>query len=238
MGLVAVASVKGSPGATALSAALAAGWPGPGRPIVVEADPAGGALAARFGLRSEPSLATYVADARRDHSDDALAGSLQHLGRTEVLVAPANPAVAEWAVGAAAERLATCFAGDDGRAAFVDVGRLDPVSPAMPFALAARRLLIVTRPTFEALEPVRHRAQALAELGCRPELVLLGDAPHGPDEVSAALELAVAGVVAHDRAVADALAAGRLSARRLHRSRLWRSYQGLAAELARSEAAA
>ncbi len=48
--LVAVASVKGSPGVTTLCVALAACWPDPAGAIVVEADPAGGDVAMRFGL--------------------------------------------------------------------------------------------------------------------------------------------------------------------------------------------
>ena len=52
MTVVSLLSVKGAPGVTTLSCLVASLWAGPGPVAVVEADPAGGDLAARFGLTS------------------------------------------------------------------------------------------------------------------------------------------------------------------------------------------
>ena len=54
--LIAVCSLKSSPGVTTLAVALGARWPGPEVPIVVEADPAGGDLLTRFRLSAELTL--------------------------------------------------------------------------------------------------------------------------------------------------------------------------------------
>ena len=67
--LVAVASVKGAPGVTTTALALAAAWPaavdGGVRPVVVEADAAGGDVAARLGLPHAPGLLDVAVAARR-----------------------------------------------------------------------------------------------------------------------------------------------------------------------------
>ena len=57
--LVAMVSVKGAPGVTTLAVGLATRWPR-GEAVVVEADPAGGDLSARFGLAHDPGLAAMA----------------------------------------------------------------------------------------------------------------------------------------------------------------------------------
>ena len=61
----AFASVKASPGVTTLCQALALCWPEDRAVIVVEADPAGGDLAARLDLPAEPGLVSLAAAGRR-----------------------------------------------------------------------------------------------------------------------------------------------------------------------------
>src|SRR5262249_53388734 len=63
--LVAVLSLKGSPGVTTFSIALAARWPATARALLVEADPSGGDIATRFSLASAPGLVSFAAAARR-----------------------------------------------------------------------------------------------------------------------------------------------------------------------------
>ena len=48
--LVALCSLKGSPGVTTAALGLAAGWPSAEQPVVVECDPAGGDLLGRYRL--------------------------------------------------------------------------------------------------------------------------------------------------------------------------------------------
>ena len=90
MTLVAVTAACGSPGASALAVALgmARGRAGGDAAVLVEADPAGGRLGPRFGLRPDPSLATYVADARRGASTELLLANTQRIGSLPVLPAP------------------------------------------------------------------------------------------------------------------------------------------------------
>src|SRR6266566_1751510 len=63
MPLIALASVKGSPGVTTTCLALAAAWPGKRR-LVIEADPAGGDLGPWLGLPPAPGLTGLAAAAR------------------------------------------------------------------------------------------------------------------------------------------------------------------------------
>jgi len=71
--LIALGSIKGSPGVTTLAVALAAQWPGGAtRRLLVECDPAGGDLAMRFDLPLSPGLVS-LAVAHRDTPPTALA---------------------------------------------------------------------------------------------------------------------------------------------------------------------
>src|SRR5947209_19017441 len=65
MSTFAFASVKASPGVTTLCQVLALAWPEDRAVVVVEADPAGGDLAARLELRAEPGLVSLAAAGRR-----------------------------------------------------------------------------------------------------------------------------------------------------------------------------
>ncbi len=71
MSLIAVASAKGSPGATTLTLALGLARPPARGCLIVEADPDGGSLAARLGLSYEPGLVELAAAARREMPDAA-----------------------------------------------------------------------------------------------------------------------------------------------------------------------
>jgi MinD-like ATPase involved in chromosome partitioning or flagellar assembly len=98
--LIAVASVKASPGVTTAALALAAAWPAPRR-LVIEADPSGGDLGAWLGLAPAPGLASLAAAIRHDHSPGAAWRHAQALGASgvSVVVAPAG-----------AEQAAACLA--------------------------------------------------------------------------------------------------------------------------------
>jgi hypothetical protein len=63
--LLALGSVKSSPGVTTAAVALGARWPARDVPVVVEADPAGGDLLARYRMEPYPGLVSLAAAARR-----------------------------------------------------------------------------------------------------------------------------------------------------------------------------
>ena len=65
MSVVAIVGAKHSPGATTLAVALASAAPVDQRALVVEADPAGGDIAARAGMSLDPGLLTLAAAGRR-----------------------------------------------------------------------------------------------------------------------------------------------------------------------------
>jgi len=84
---VGVFSLKGAPGVTTLSCLLAATWPTPCPLVVVEADPAGGDLAGRFGLSPTLGWSSLSAAIRRSGRSAPLGPHLQHLpGGLPVLV--------------------------------------------------------------------------------------------------------------------------------------------------------
>jgi hypothetical protein len=85
--LLSVFSVKGAPGVTTLSCLLAASWSGSGPVVVAESDPAGGDLAARFGLSSRVGWVSLTSSTRRSEGTPPLVDHLQQLpGGLPVLV--------------------------------------------------------------------------------------------------------------------------------------------------------
>ena len=242
--LIALASLKASPGVTTTCLALAAAWPAPRR-LLVEADPAGGDLGPWLGLPPAPGLASMAAAARRDPSPDLAWRHAQGLGGgLSAVIAPAG-----------AEQAATCLtalAGGPGgfwaRLAggpdpvIADCGRLDPASPALPVTAAADLTLLMVRPRVSELSHLAMRAEALTRAGARLALLLAPDAGRTPPEaaypageIEATLGIPVRAVIPADpRAAADltALAAAAGDPRRTRRLPLARAAASLAADLA------
>ncbi|MGH9069039.1 MAG: hypothetical protein ACRD0J_16365 [Acidimicrobiales bacterium] len=228
MSLWAFASLSGSPGVT--TTAVLAGACAARRALVVEADPFGSALSARFGLAPRPGLSTLVA-ARRDRSPEAPWAHAQVLpGGLEVLVG--LPSVAQtlalhgdWA------ELGETLAALDGLA-IADMGRLLPGPPApLALARAAQALAVVVRPSIAEAARVRAALPLLHALNENLGLVVIGRHPYGPEEVSRATGVEVFGVLADDPAGAG-LAGGRTgSPRALRRSALVRSVAGLVRDM-------
>ena len=236
--LVALASAKGSPGVTTTARVLASVWP---RDVVlVDADPAGGDLAylarGKDGrpLDPERGLMSFAADARRGLADRPVEDHLQHVvGGLDVMcgvgspdqmvgVAPALPQL-----GAALGRLPD-------RDVVLDLGRLDPSSPALPLAAAAHVLVLVVRPHLEAYAHLRSRLRWLAQVSDprarvpRTGVLLVADSRDRHSARDLAQLLAheqlparLVGQVADDRRAADVIA-GRLE-RPVSRSLLVRS---------------
>lgn len=222
--LVAVGSAKGSPGVTTLVLALAACWPVSvrrPRPLVVEADPSGGDVTARFELSDSPGLVDLAAAARRTASPRVLGECVQVLpGGVPVVVGPAG---AQQAV--AAVRLFTgngpallrAGMGSDG-SVLLDVGRFQAESAAL--VEAADRLLLVSRGGVDALAHAAARAADFLGCGRSVELVLVGPSPYPLSEISEVLGVRQVHRVPWDPRTAHALA-GR-STMSPHR---WRSAQ-------------
>jgi MinD-like ATPase involved in chromosome partitioning or flagellar assembly len=196
------------------------------RPVVVEADPAGGDVAARFGLSDTPGLMALAAAVRRAASPEVVEECVQVLpGGVPVVAGPAG--------GQQAAAAVTLFAGSGGVEALrgnadaagtvlLDLGRLE--EPTVSLVRAADVLLLVTRGEVEALAHVAARAGDLNAVAAGVELVVVGPSPYPASEIGAALGIGRVHAVPWDPRTAAALA-GRatLGARRRRMSPLARA---------------
>ncbi|MET8763059.1 chromosome partitioning protein [Lentzea sp. NPDC004782] len=208
--LIAVCSLKGSPGVTTLASALGARWPGGQSPIVVEADPAGGDLMARFRLSDTPGLVSLAAAARRRGGTDPNLVT-QHTqvlnGGLRVIIGPVGAEQARAALSVLAPGPASLLrraADQPGITIIADCGRVDPDSPALAIIRAADTMLLVARPHDDELAHVALKLQAAQQWSRRPCLVLVGDG-YSTAEVSQILRIPVMARVPSDIRGAAAL---------------------------------
>jgi len=210
--LIALGSFKASPGVTTAALALAAMWPGEQRVVLVEVDPAGGDLAARFALEPAPGLVSLSAAARREHGVQVAFDHAQLLpGGLPVIAAPAT---AEQA-GGALELLTgdglplwANLADDPQVVVIADCGRLDPGSPAHRIVAAADLALLVARPSLDECDRLAKGLDALAvraeATGTQLGLVLSG-LGFGAAEVQESMRMRVWAHLPHDSEGAAAL---------------------------------
>lgn len=198
MPLILVANLKGSPGATATAAGLAAAWPRTNR-VLVEADPSGGVLAARWRLRSRPGLvevASHLSDPER-----ALETGFQeahHLGGVfPVVCAPAQAPQAEPAVDTLCDRGTGVLTPPD-RWVIADIGRLGPVQDTWGLLKLADAVIVVTYGSVAGVLALHGMAPALVEQCGLRLAVLVAPGDYGADDVNgtlvtAGLDVAVLG---------------------------------------------
>ena len=201
--------------------------------LLVEADPAGGTLAASSGWPPEPSLVSLAAAARRGGDPALVWEHCQQLpGGAQVLAAPAPGEQARGALGMLGPLLGRL--GELEAEVLVDCGRLDPGSPALSLWEAAGTAVLVARPRLADL-------QALASwLEGRPDtrqigLVTVGDGPYPDGEIVEALGLEVLGRLPWDPDAAEVLTSVAASARQLRMAPLVRSVRTLADRLVERE---
>jgi hypothetical protein len=241
--LIALASVKASPGVTTTALALAAAWPAPQR-LVIEADPSGGDLGAWLGLPPAPGLASLAAAIRHDRSPGAAWRHAQGLGGSGVsaVVAPAGAEQAAACLTAlAAPRAGTGWleAGGEEAVVIADCGRLDPRSPAFAVAAQAVLTLVLVRPRVSELSHLAERVAGLARAGLRPGLLLApaagggtGEGCYPPGEIAATLGVPVEGSLPADPRATAALIRSRGELAPSRRLPLAQAVTGLAAALA------
>lgn len=220
MSIVAVASLHGSPGATSLAVALSGCLP---PAVLVEADPSGGVLAARCGLSREHGLVSFASD-REALGSSGLANHAQALASgLPVLPCSESAEHTSLLLRAAALDIADRLAAAD-CTVVVDAGRLgiDGVTAALLDRAAV--VLVVCRSTVDALAVLAARLPALRQH--RILVVLVGDRPYGPADVTSSLDVDVVAVAFDPRAV-GAMWSGR-GQRALPRSSFARSVAALA----------
>jgi hypothetical protein len=207
-----VTSAKGSPGATTMALALASWWPRP--VIVIEAEPAGGDVAARLGLSEEPGLVGMAAALRRNPHVESATGAwiTDHEQQTSVgvrvVVAPAGPHQARSALNLLSGP--TCPPIPDGTDLLIDVGRLsDPRgSGGWIQGNGADLLVWVCRPQ---LADLAHLTALLdkQDVDSREQAIVLnGGGPFPADEVATTLGLPVLGHLPADSPGASSLWSG------------------------------
>ena len=195
MPLIALASLKSSPGVTTTALALASMWKTAERRLLVEADPSGGDLGLWLGLPADSGLAGLAAAARHGH-DAGLAWrhARELAGGTHLVAAPAGAEQAAACVAAlAAAKLPQELAAAD-EPVLADCGRLYPGSPALTVAAAAAFTLLLVRPRVSELAHLEPRIRGLEQAGLRLNVVLAADDRRVPPEPSYPAE-EIAGVL-------------------------------------------
>lgn len=237
MSLVAVASFKASPGVTTSVLALGHVWPADRRVLVVEADPAGGDLAAWAGLPADPSLGSLAAAGRRGVTPELVDEHVRSVAGISVLTGPIQPAAARAALAATVQLLPKALSVRSGDV-LIDCGRLDPESPATQLIDKADLVIVVARPTIGELPKV---AAGLRELRGDRRLCLLlaeGARPerrthYPPAEVASAVGVEVMGTMPSDPPVAGMLWGGPGKPKALQRSPLIGAARGVAQTIVR-----
>ncbi len=219
MALLPLCSVKGAPGVTTAACALGAVWPhGRPAPIVVECDPAGGDLAARFGLEVTRGVVSLTVALEREH-DVAVAADrnplLEHAqqlrGGLHVVVAPTSPEEMRLPLDRLAEDLSIlAHAGCD---VIADCGRLESwgARERTPIARLIQRaglVVVVARPTLDEVQHLHAWLPSLHALRVQVLLLISQRGPYPPEEIAAALDIPVIGTLPFDSAGAAVLSGG------------------------------
>ncbi|MEV4417253.1 hypothetical protein [Catellatospora sp. NPDC049609] len=194
--LIVIGSLKGSPGASTLALALAATWPAAGpRPVLVEADPAGGQIGAYWRFFEFPGLWSLAQHLRRDDTWQAREHAIRLPIGVDVVAGQARD-------NAVAAQVAADRAGmiPSAEVVIADVGRLERGGPCGGFLAAADHVVVVARPVEAELALVQGRAQALTEAtGGKVWLATVGHGPFTGAQIFGAVGLPHIGQVPHDR---------------------------------------
>lgn len=239
MPLVPFLSVKASPGVSVASTAIAAAGLRSGPTLLVECDPMGGDVAARFGLGLEPGLVSLAVELER--AEDVSGAAVRDLllrhsqalpGGLRVIVAPSSPEE----MRAPLERLAEDLSRADCDV-IADCGRLESASarertPIMRLVQRAGLCVLVGRPVLAELQHLHVWLPLLQGLRVRVLLLLTQRGRYSADEISVTLGVPVIGSLPHDSLGAAVLTGAQagVPARRLA---LLRSARPVAAALAR-----
>lgn len=165
MTIITVASVKGAPGVTTLTCLMGAAWPAQRRAMVVEADPNGGDLAARFHLSSRLGWPSFNAATRRGAVELAVDPHLQQLPRgLDVLVGTVGMNGSEAVASMEAFVSSVRAPHNDPRDVLVDLGRVMPwESGSMAWVGASDQVVICTRADAASVYQVREKSAAMIE---------------------------------------------------------------------------
>jgi len=227
--VITVVSAKHSPGTTT-TALLVAGAADPlALPLVLEADPAGGDLAARLGVLFDPGMGSLVDEARRPGAAVSLELHARPLPiGVRIVVGAVSPA----AVTGYADRapaLIVPLLREQCRLAVVDGGRWGTAA-ATGWAERSDVVLVPMRPTVESAEHVAERLPAIARCAPLVRPVVIGEGPLRPVDVAAVVEMPVAALPS-EPVTARAIGEGRIGLDALRTTALWLAAESLLGEL-------
>ena len=151
---------------------------------MVEADPDGGVLAARYGLAPHPNLTELAGRTRAGlRPTDAWDHAQQLPGGLGVVVAHPAAEQTHAALRTGAARIGEHLSRLDHTDVLVDAGRLSPGSPSLALLEWATLIVLVARPRLDELTALSQRLGALREHG-DVAVVLVGGKPYGRAEVA------------------------------------------------------
>ena len=219
MALLPLCSVKGAPGVTTAACALGAVWPRERpTPIVVECDPAGGDLAARFGLEVTRGVVSLTVALEREH-DVAAVADRNPLSSTLSSCAAAST----WWWPPPRPRRCGCPSTASPRTSRSWPTRAATSSPtaaawragargsARPIARLIQRaglVVVVARPTLEEIQHLHAWLPSLNALRVQVLVLLSQRGPYPPEEIATALDIPVIGTLPFDPAGAAVLSGG------------------------------
>ncbi|MFN0029472.1 MAG: hypothetical protein ACKV2O_20150 [Acidimicrobiales bacterium] len=229
MSIVTVVSTKHSPGATTLAMLLANVADPFTLPLVLEADPAGGDLAARTGSLFDPGMASAVEAALLEPAPRLLDEHCRPLpSGVGVVIGSLTPARLSSYVVASAEilaPLARCRAG----ATLVDAGRWSTPAAAA-WAAASDATLVVMRAEVDSAEHVAVRLPEIEAVCPLVRAVVMGSGSLSVRDVTEIIERPVWSIP-HDALSAKAVCAGDADVDELRTKAIWKAAELILDEL-------
>ena len=200
--------------------------------VVLEADPDGGVLAARYGVGVDPGAITFAASHRRGVGESLeVAAHSRDLGSNVMLIPgteSADRSASMWRDAAPTTALA--IAGNSRFDWFVDCGRFRPESPSLAFTDVAALTILVVGPMIEDLLQLPATLRLLRPRNGTVATLIVGKPAHGVQEIKDFLRIEHVFLAPSSRNL-PAETAAIISTNRARRGWLWRSALTLVAEL-------
>jgi hypothetical protein len=229
----------GAPGSTTIASLIAHYWPTPGASTLIEADPAGGVLAARWqtahNLHHEPGLLTLAAARTGTPNGDLVDTCTQTMGNhSRIVAAPPTPLASAAAIDVMIDRHLAALADDPEHVFILDLGRTELGNPrTIACTEAATIRVIVTGNRLEDINRIINDPHRKAGLFQR---LVIRDHPNGyqPHEVAKRLGISHLATLPTDPAAAHRWDVdGPKAGRRFDRAPLGQAAETLSHDLAR-----
>jgi MinD-like ATPase involved in chromosome partitioning or flagellar assembly len=194
-------SAKGSPGVTTTAAALGAAAASRGETVLlVELDPSGGDAAMLCDRVGETALVALAEELRHGTpaADTVPAHAIAAPPGVPAVLAPSGASEASGVIASLDDRWLPALRGS-AATVVVDAGRWEPRGSAARRIAGADVVGLVCRSTAPSVEHARRALDALRGTArCPVAVVVVGGRPYPGEEVAAALDVPLAGVLAWD----------------------------------------